>query len=265
MRRLADQRNWLWIVLAFMAVVISGEVTVSLMSPGSVAMAQDAADEGGGTEEKAPPATQSYLGFLFDALGIKYVIVFLALSFTLVAFIVMNSLAARRDSVCPAHLIASFDSNLNEKKFQEAYELAKNDDSMLGQVLASGMAKLSQGYDAAMDSMNQTSEDENMKIDRRLSYVQLIGTLSPMFGLLGTVDGMVASFMKIAAQDSAPKPSELAKGISMALVTTLIGLWLAIPAIAAYAILKMRMQKLTFDTANAIESLMGRFQTMGKK
>lgn len=264
MRRLAEQRSWLWIIVALMAITVAGEVTVSLVSPGTMVMAQDPAEEG--AETKAPTIAQkSYLAFLYESLGLRYVIVFLSLSFTLVAFIVMNSLAARRDSVCPAHLIASFDSNLNEKKFQEAYELAKNDDTMLGQILASGMAKLSQGYDVAMDAMNVTSEDENMKIDRRLSYVQLIGTLSPMFGLLGTVDGMVASFMQIAASDTPPKPSKLAEGISMALVTTLIGLWLAIPAIAAYALLKVRMAKLSFDTANAVESLMGRFQTMGKK
>jgi len=86
-----------------------------------------------------------------------------------------------------------------------------------------------------------------------------------MFGLLGTVDGMVAAFMLIAQQDTAPKPSELAVGISQALVTTLIGLWLAIPAIACYGILKNWLQRFNMEVDDESMRLMSRFQSLGKK
>jgi biopolymer transport protein ExbB len=86
-----------------------------------------------------------------------------------------------------------------------------------------------------------------------------------MFGLLGTVDGMVAAFMLIASRDTAPKPSELAVGISQALVTTLIGLWLAIPAIACYALFKNWLQRFNAEVDEESMRLMSRFQNVGKK
>jgi biopolymer transport protein ExbB len=138
--------------------------------------------------------------------------------------------------------------------------LAKADESLLGQVLASGLAKLSSGYDNALASMQETGQEESLKLDQRLSVLALVGTVAPMFGLLGTVDGMVASFQVIARSSTTPKPSELAQGISMALVTTLIGLWLAIPAILSFNLLKNRQQKLLLEAGIISENLMKRFQ-----
>jgi biopolymer transport protein ExbB len=76
---------------------------------------------------------------------------------------------------------------------------------------------------------------------------------------------MVAAFMLIAQRDTAPKPNELAVGISQALVTTLIGLWLAIPAIACYALFKNWLQRFNADIDDESMRLMARVQGMGKK
>jgi biopolymer transport protein ExbB len=99
-----------------------------------------------------------------------------------------------------------------------------------------------------------------MKLEHRLSYMALIGTVSPMIGLLGTVQGMIASFNVIATATAAPKPSELAAGISTALFTTLVGLFIAIPAIAAYGILRNRIDRLVLEVGIISEGLMSRFQ-----
>ena len=123
-----------------------------------------------------------------------YSVIFLCLSFALVAVFVMNVLMARRESILPQHLIDGFEAHLNAKKYQEAYELAKNDESFLGKVLSAGLARLSSGYPQAIEAMQEVGEEENMKLEHRLSYLALIGTISPMFGLLGTVDGMVQAF-----------------------------------------------------------------------
>ncbi len=143
--------------------------------------------------------------------------------------------------------------------------MAKSDDSMLGQMLAAGMAKLQQGYDKTIEAMAQVGEDENMKLEHRLAYISLIASISPMVGLLGTVDGMVASFQVIALAGTTPKASDLAEGISMALITTLVGLVLAIPAIVAFNLLKNRQARLTMEVGQAAGNLMSRFESMGKK
>jgi biopolymer transport protein ExbB len=233
---------------------------MSVLDPAVV----QAQEEGDGAKAAGGDAStekrESQLTFFYNALGPKYVVAFLALSFTFVALIVMNVLTLRRSSIVPMELVEAFEANLNEKKYQEAYDLAKNDDSFLGHVLAAGLGKLSQGYPQAIEAMQEVGEEETMKIEHRLGYIALIGTISPMVGLLGTVDGMVQAFQVIAHSPTQPKPSELAQGISMALITTLVGLWLAIPAIALFGIMRNRMARLTLEVGIVSEGLMSRFQ-----
>ena len=152
---------------------------------------------------------------------------------------------------------------LNEKQYQEAYELAKSDESFLGQVLSAGLAKLSAGYPQAIEAMQERAEEETMKLEHRLSYMALIGTISPMIGLLGTVQGMVASFQVIAAGGSTPKAVDLAEGSSKALFTTLLGLGIAIPAIVVFNLLKNQIAKLVLEVGIDSESLMNRFENVG--
>ena len=252
----------LWrIGLATVALMVMATVVHNtLLATPAWAQAPDAAT----SKDSAAPQT-SQLRFYFNALGLRYTIAFLFISFVFVALIVMNFLAIRRQSIVPPDLVANFESLLNEKRYQEAYELAKNDDSFLGHVLAAGLPKLQEGYPQAMEAMQEVGEDENMKLEHRLNYIALIGTISPMVGLLGTVDGMVAAFQVIASSPTQPKPSELAEGISMALITTLVGLWLAIPAIALFGILRNKLQRLGLEVGIFSERLMSRFQNVGAK
>ncbi len=246
--------------------------TVALVLTVDVAQAQEgdaggdapvAADNGGGGNaptSEAPPKKKNYLSWAYESLGLGYSLVFLALSFTLVALFVMNLLQARRENVIPTELIEGFEAHLNAKQFQEAYDLASSDESFLGKVLSAGISKVSRGYEPAIEAMQEVGEDESMKLEHRLSYMALIGTISPMIGLLGTVQGMISSFEVIATATAAPKPSELAAGISTALFTTLVGLGIAIPAIAAYGILRNRIDRLVLEVGIISEGLMSRFQ-----
>ncbi len=215
--------------------------------------------QAGGEEE---PKKQSQLQWVLGALGWFFSLVFLALSFTLVALIVMNLLTTRRDNIVPLDLVQAFEEFLNAKKYKEAYELAREDESLLGQVLSAGLSKLQAGYNKAIEAMQEVGEQENMKLEHRLSYMALIGTISPMVGLFGTVWGMISSFNVIATAGGQPKPAELAGGISTALLTTLIGLAIAIPAIAAYNILRNRLARLVLEAGIISENLMSRFEPM---
>ena len=241
--------------------MLTAAVGPIMVAPG-VAQAQD--EEAAAGEESAEEG-ESMLVFYYNALGLKYVIVFLVLSFGLVALLVMCFLQIRKAVLMPPGLSQAFEAHLEAKEYQQAYELSKNDDSYLGQVLAAGMGKLQSGYGAAVEALQAEEGEQAMKLEHKISYVSLVGALAPMFGLLGTVDGMVAAFMIIAKSSTAPKPNELAIGISQALITTLIGLWLAIPAIACFALFKNWLQKLNGDVDTEAMRLMSRFQNMGKK
>ncbi len=243
--------------------------TVTTIGSPAVAAAQEGEAEGAaegeaeGEVKKDPP--KSLLFWTWEALGPFYTLVFFSLSFTMLALAIMNMFSVRRDNIVPDHLVEMFEMHLNEKQYQEAYELAKSDESFLGRVLSAGLAKMSVGYSQSIEAMQEVGEEENMKLDHRLSYLALIGTISPMIGLFGTVHGMISAFSVIAQAGGTPKASELAEGISTALFTTLLGLAIAIPAIAAYNIMRNRLQRLVLEVGIQSEGLMSRFETAGKK
>lgn len=251
----SSRRTW---SIAFWAVFIALSVSVISIGGGSL-LAQEA---GAAAAAKTP---DSLLTWLRKSLGFEYIIVFLALSFILVALFILNILASRKENVCPADLVETFESQLDNKQYQDAYDLAKTDESFLGTVLSAGLARLSSGYPQAVSAMQEAGSDESMKMEHRLSYLALIGTLSPMIGLFGTVHGMINSFYEIANGGGTPDANKLAAGISTALLTTLIGLAIAIPAIAGYNILRNLMQRRVLEVGTTSENLMGRFEKVGIK
>ena len=241
----------------------AGDAPADVAPPADDAAPADG-DAPAGDDDDAPKEAVSALGWLIEALGI-YLIVFLLISVALVSLMIMNFLAVRRSVVCPPDLIDAFQAHLDEKQYQEAYELAKADESFLGNVLSAGLSKVSTSYKHAVAAMQDIGAEENMKLDHRASYLALIGTLAPMIGLLGTVDGMIRSFYTIATAGTSPDANKLAEGISTALLTTLVGLLIAIPAIAAYNIFKNMIQKLVLDGGITSDNLMGRFEKVGSK
>jgi biopolymer transport protein ExbB len=270
LRRQARTRLFWVLVMMFLAIgAVSSLSTTKAFAAqaadGEAAAEGEAAAGGGGEETPAAQPPANALMWLLESLGILYIIVFLLLSFIFVALCVMNFLTARRDSMCPVHLIEGFEACLNEQQYQEAYEMAKSDESILGNVLSAGLAKLSAGYEEAIEAMQEVGEEEDMKLEHRLSYINLIAQISPMVGLFGTVHGMINAFYEIAVGGATPDPNKLADGISKALLTTLIGLFVAIPALAVFRILRNRVQRMMLEIGITSEGLMSRFQSASPK
>lgn len=210
-----------------------------------------------GDEDSGPG---NLLAWTFEALGWSYTTIFFALSITLLTLVVMNILSSRLDNICPPDLVEGVEQQLAEGNTQDAAELIRTDESFLGQVVAAGLAKVDRGHEAAVEAMQEVGEEETMKMDHNLSYMALIGNISPMVGLFGTVQGMIAAFQTIANSGTTPKPGDLAMDISTALFTTLAGLAIAIPAISVYNILRNRVQRLTFQVGITSEELLERFE-----
>ena len=188
------------------------------------------ADAAGGNETKK---SDNYLMWMFRSLGWFFSIVFSLLSLTMVALIVINIVALRRQAIAPEELAEGFAKLLDENKFQDAYELAKDDESLLGRVLATGLARMPSGFEKATQAMEDVEQEETMRLEHQLGYLALIGNLAPMIGLFGT--------------------------IATALFTTELGLAIALPALAAFDILKNRLARFVLDVAVVSDSFMGRF------
>lgn len=205
------------------------------------------------------PTRPSYLVWFITALGPVFAPAFALISVLFVMLAVMNWIAINRKNIAPPDMLEEFATQLEEKKFQEAYEIAKESESPLGKILAAGLAQMAAGYDSAKRAMSDVADEEVMRLEQRLGYIALIGGIAPMIGLLGTVVGMVQSFQVIAIQGTAPQASELAKGISTALITTEVGLFIAIPAMILYEIFRNKLALLVLELGIQVENQMGRF------
>lgn len=205
------------------------------------------------------PVPKTFLQWLIDASGPFGACVFLE-SFIMVSLIIMCLLQLRRSVFMPPEFLSEFEGKLTLHDYQGAYNRAKEDESLLARLIVVGMTKLQKGQDEAIIAMGELGEDENMSLEHRLSWLALIATTAPMFGLLGTVQGMVQAFDEIATSSATPKPSELAEGIQLALVTTLEGLIVAIPAMIAYSLLRNHLIRLMFDVGHLAEDLLKRIQ-----
>jgi biopolymer transport protein ExbB len=215
--------------------------------------------------QDAPAAkNENMLVKTWNSLGTMYAVTFLIMSIILVALVVRAILAVQKNNFIPDDLIQGVDASLEEKNAQAAVELVKADESFLGVLVSAGLEKVHKGKEAIFEAMQLAGDAETMRVEHMLSYIALIGNIAPMVGLLGTVQGMVASFGTIASSAQTPKPNELASGIEQALYTTLVGLYLAIPAIAIYNILRNRVQRMILLAGSKSEDMMEKFQGVGK-
>lgn len=186
-------------------------------------------------------------------------LVILGLSFYLVALVVWMFLRFRRAEAIPEELVRGVEDRLERRRYAQAYELLVADRSHLGRVLAAGVRRLPGGTPAAQRAMELANEQATLEMEHRASYLATVATLGPMLGLLGTVYGMILSFGVIARSSATPQAGELAGGIATALVATLEGIAVAVPAIAFHAVFRNRISKLALEVQLAAEGLLEKF------
>ena len=176
------------------------------------------------------------------------------------AVIIENFVSLKRDKLAPPELIDEVQALFDEEQFQEAMELCENEPSYFTRVCGAGIAKIGHPFEAMEKSIEEMGDEESLKLHQKIGWLSLIANVAPMMGLLGTVMGMVKSFNKIAETQGQANPADLASGISQALLTTMLGLIVAIPVTAAFAFLRNRLIKTVIETGAIIEDLFERFR-----
>lgn len=183
----------------------------------------------------------------------------IALSVVALALVLENYVSLRRDKLAPPELVDEVQSLFDEGQFQEAMELCENDRSFFGRVCAAGISKIGHDFDVIQTSIAEMGDEESIKLHQKISWLNVIAAIAPMMGLFGTVSGMIKSFQKIA-QTTNPSPSELAEGIYTALLTTLLGLMVAMPVIASFAYIRNRLIRSIIEVGAIVEDLFERFR-----
>ena len=199
----------------------------------------------------APAKTTLNLRQLLDAGG--YIgLVIVALSIAMVALVVEHLLSIRRGALMPAGLAEGVRPLIAAGKYTEGRQLCQARTSFLGQILTEGLAEVPLGYPTVEKAIEESSAEQAARLFRKIEYLSVIGTIAPMLGLLGTVWGMIIAFQEFANKVN-PPVSELAPGIYQALVTTLLGLGVAVPALAAFAIFRNRVDELVAEAVLTAE------------
>lgn len=181
--------------------------------------------------------------------GAIILVVLLSLS-VLAAYLVFDQIMTlRRREVMPEGLGEEVRQALLTGRMAEADAACRREPSVLSVVLLSGLAEAEFGWREVEKAVEDALAEQSARMMRRIEYLSVIGNIAPMVGLLGTVTGMIFAFQQVAATRGAAGAGDLAEGIYQALVTTVGGLIVAIPALAAYAVSRNRVDTLIADVA----------------
>ena len=179
----------------------------------------------------------------------------IGLTSTLMISLVLDAaLRLRNDRLAPPVLIGALRRHFQEGDYTAAYQSCKKEPSVLGNVSAAGLSMAGHGKDEAERAMEDTLAKEISQLHTRIRYLSVIGVISPMLGLTGTVLGMIRAFATLG-QSGIGDPSALAAAIGEVLVATASGLFIAIPAFAFYYVFGNRITAMTAYTEDIINGL----------
>lgn len=187
-------------------------------------------------------------------------IVIMLLSVATVAMIIEFGVNIRADKICAPELIDEVEALLEESEFQEALELCESEPNFVTRSLAAGLPRMDEGYAKVKEAMENAAGIEAVKLQQKVGWMLFLSNLAPLLGLFGTVSGMITAFQEIVRMGQSVTPADLAGGISAALVTTFLGLLVAIPAVTAYQYFRNKATRISIHFAEVLEEMTERFR-----
>tara|TARA_R110002049_G_scaffold46487_1_gene135189 strand:- start:145297 stop:146163 length:867 start_codon:yes stop_codon:yes gene_type:complete len=220
-----------------------------MMHSGLMVLAQSAPAANG---ESAGTQPASMMDILFSGgiVGVVILMVLLALSIAAAYLVFDQVMTLRRREVIPEGVSDTVRQALLTARQAEADAACRRSPSVLSVVLLSGLAEMDLGWREVEKAVEDSLAEQAARLMRRIEYLSVIGNIAPMVGLLGTVTGMIFAFQQVATTRGAAGAGDLAEGIYQALVTTVGGLVVAIPALAAFAICRNRVDSLIAEVAH---------------
>jgi len=127
---------------------------------------------------------------------------------------------------------------------QGAIRICSGSSAVLPRVLKSGLKRSNSSTDQMQNAIDATALEVIPKVESRLNYLSLIANISTLFGLLGTIQGLITSFAAVAAADPSQKAEMLANGIAKAMNTTFLGLLSAITIMILHSFLVAKAESI---------------------
>jgi len=204
----------------------------------------------------AQPEQQNIVGILARLIfeRIDFVTVIIAvLSIAAFTLIINSALRLRGSAFMPEATIAQIRTMIENRQFKELIDYTEVDNSFVARSLNPAL-KRAPNFLAMKEAMETAIGEQSAEQFRKIEYLNIIGNLGPLLGLLGTVLGMVQAFDVMERLGAEPK--FLAGGVARALTHTFLGLFLAVPSLAAFGILRTAVDRLTVRAALVCEELL---------
>jgi biopolymer transport protein ExbB len=223
--------------------------------------ALDAADPATGSPSAGDPAPRPRT--IFDTIrdgGIIGLIIIL-ISMVAVGFIVEHALTIRKERLMPEAVLQQLEDLVSHGELDAAVQVCEDprNYSLASEVVLAGIERYRHsefGYAEYKSAAEEAGEEFTARLYRKTDALSVIGAIAPMLGLLGTVVGMIGAFNTIAATRQAADPSALGGDIGKALITTALGLLVAIPAMLAFSFFRNKIDSIVAECSKRVERIL---------
>jgi biopolymer transport protein ExbB len=210
--------------------------------------------------EEAPARDERTLLDTLKEGGVVGVLIIL-LSMLALGFVIEHAMTIRKSVLMPDEVLGTLDEMIAQGRIDEAIEACQQPEnvSLTAYVVLAGLERYKSsefGFAEYKAAVEEAGEEQTGRLYRKTEVLGLIGSIAPMLGLTGTVLGMITAFNTIAASGGMAKPDELAGGIGQALVTTLMGLVVAIPTMVAFSYFRNRIDSIVAEAGKRVEQIM---------
>jgi biopolymer transport protein ExbB len=181
----------------------------------------------------------------FFVIGGWFMLPLVVCSLVLIAVIVWKSVDLKVDRIMPADLTARLREAgqlVSSGKFGTLQQAIMHDSSVLALICRSALLSRHPDQSAASRAAEATGREEVASLERGIAVMEIIFTIAPMLGLIGTVSGLVRIFSNFGEERNAAAAQQIAAGIAEAMNTTIAGLAVAVPALIAQVFFSRRVE-----------------------
>jgi biopolymer transport protein ExbB len=235
--------------LVLLATMLVGVIAINRQSFG-----QPAAPPAGTPAADAPVRGKGVFALVMENLDPVFYTIGI-LSIAGLTFIIQGFIQNRRAVLMPPETVSQIRELIGQRKFKELIEFTEADPTFISRALNPAL-KRAPDFAAMKEAMETAVGEQTAEQFRKIEYLNIIGNLGPLLGLLGTVLGMIQAFSTMDAAGGNASPAQLAGGVSKALAHTFLGLMLAVPCLAAFGVLRTIIDRLTVQGALLAEELL---------
>jgi biopolymer transport protein ExbB len=183
-----------------------------------------------------------------------------------VVLVLLYLLTIRRNAVVSDRFMNAAEAMIRKRDYLGLVAYCHRQNESMARVTQKTLDFFTKYPSASFGEVREVAEAEGSRqaglLTSRITYLADIGSIAPMVGLLGTVLGMIKSFLQIAAGDvDGVRQMQLAEGVSEALITTAAGLMIGIPALVFYSLFRGRVQKYIAELEAASTHMMALLHT----